>query len=152
VHSLLGSRSWQAGVAQTGRNRTINREKFDRATLEAELADPGSLRCQVYAAYRALLQARAAEPAFDPYGEQRVPDVGEGVFALLRLSPEGSAPVLCLHNVSSQTQTVRVGPAETGGYGGVWGDLLSGETCGAAGPQLECTLPPYAVRWLKSER
>ena len=28
VHSLLGSRNWPEGVAQTGHNRTINRRKF----------------------------------------------------------------------------------------------------------------------------
>jgi sucrose phosphorylase len=138
-------------VAETGRNRTINRKKFERATLEAELEDPGSLRSRVYTAYRALLEARAREPAFDPYGEQRVLDVGEGVFALLRLAPEGRAPALCLHNVSGEAQTVSVESAETGEYEGEWMDLLSGQRCGAAGAQLECTLPPYAVRWLKPE-
>jgi sucrose phosphorylase len=149
VHSLLGSRSWQEGVAETGRNRTINRQKFDRARLETELADPGSLRSQVYTAYRTLLRARAVEPAFDPYGEQRVLDVGAGVFALLRLAPEGGAPVLCLHNVSDQTQTVRLGVSEIGSRLGVWVDLLTGEEQSGNGAGLVCTLSPYAVRWLK---
>jgi len=66
VHSLLGSRSWQEGVERTGRNRTINRQKFERAALEAELADQDSLRWRVFAAYRDLLRARASEPAFHP--------------------------------------------------------------------------------------
>jgi sucrose phosphorylase len=151
VHSLLGSRSWQEGVAETGRNRTINRQKFDRATLEAELDDPGSLRGQVYTAYRALLHARSQEPAFDPYGEQRVLEVGEGVFALLRLAKEG-APVLCLHNVSGQAQTVRLGSQAIGTSSGVWTDLLSDERCEAGEAGLVYALPPYAVRWLKPSK
>jgi sucrose phosphorylase len=150
VHSLLGSRSWREGVAQTGRNRTINRQKFDRATLEAELEDPGSLRSQVYTAYRAMLQARSKERAFDPYGEQRVLDVGVGVFALLRLAPEGGVPVLCLHNVSDQVQTVRIGAAEIGARRGPWGDLLSDNEYGSDGASLVCTLPPYGIRWLRA--
>jgi sucrose phosphorylase len=149
VHSLLGSRSWHEGVAQTGRNRTINREKFDRAKLEAELADPGSLRSQVYAAYRALLEARAVEPAFDPYGEQRVLDVGEGVFALLRRAPEGGAPVLCLSNVSGHEQAVQTDVSAHGLPSGIWSDLISGEKRLAGEGGLSIVLPPYAVRWLK---
>ena len=38
-HSLFGSRSWRAGVDLTGRNRTINRQKFERAGFESELTD-----------------------------------------------------------------------------------------------------------------
>jgi len=148
VHSLLGSRSWQEGVAQTGRNRTINREKFDQATLEAELADPGSLRSQVYTAYRTMLQARAQEPAFDPYGEQRVLEVGEGVFALLRLAPDGGAPVLCLHNVSGQAQMVQIECDDLGMPSGRWRDLLSATTYPGDRDGLALKLVPYQVCWL----
>jgi sucrose phosphorylase len=58
VHSLLGSRSWRKGVAQMGRNRTINRQKFELDTLERELADPSSLRSLVFGTYGDLLRAR----------------------------------------------------------------------------------------------
>ncbi len=36
-HSLFGSRGWPEGVTITGQNRTINRQKFDRAEVEREL-------------------------------------------------------------------------------------------------------------------
>ena len=32
-HSLFGSRGWREGVDLTGRNRTINRQKFDLPAL-----------------------------------------------------------------------------------------------------------------------
>ena len=51
VHSLFGSRNWQEGVAATGQNRTINRRKFTRAALEAELADSASIPHQVFTRY-----------------------------------------------------------------------------------------------------
>ena len=38
-HSLFGSRGWHAGVDLTGRNRTINRQKFAAAAFENELTD-----------------------------------------------------------------------------------------------------------------
>ena len=144
VHSLLGSRNWREGVAQTGHNRTINRQKFDRASLEAELAAPDSLRHQVFSAYTRLLRARAAEPAFHPYGRQQVLFLNKGVFALLRISLNGESRVLCLHNVSAKEQPVQIDLRP-----GEWRDLLTGETYPARGNGFSITLPPYAVRWLK---
>ena len=38
IHSLLGSRSWQAGVEQTGRLRSINRENLRMSTVTAASA------------------------------------------------------------------------------------------------------------------
>ena len=104
-HSLFGSRSWRAGVDLTGRNRTINRQKFDLATFESDLADRASLPNQVFHRYAQYLQARSASSAFHPHGEQRVLDCGKAIFALLRLSPDGSRRVLCLHNISDKSQS-----------------------------------------------
>ena len=154
VHSLIGSRSWQEGVAQTGRNRTINRQKLDRAELEWDLADPASFRHRAFAAYRRLLQARTAQPAFHPYGGQRVVTLNEAVFALLRTALDGNSHVLCLHNVSDRVQSVHLLPSELGLATGNWLDLLTdevhtvGHDSGRNGWTL--SLPPYAVRWIRA--
>jgi sucrose phosphorylase len=107
-HSLFGSRNWREGVALTGRNRTINRQKFDLATFESELADELSLRHLVFHHYTQLLRARSTSPAFHPHGRQQVLDFGNAIFALLRLSPDASQRILCLHNISNQPQNVIV--------------------------------------------
>jgi sucrose phosphorylase len=104
-HSLFGSRSWREGVDLTGRNRTINRQKFDLTTFESKLVDETSLRHHVFHRYAQYLQARSASSAFHPHGGQRVLDCGESIFALLRLSPDGSRRVLCLHNISDKPQS-----------------------------------------------
>jgi sucrose phosphorylase len=149
VHSLLGSRSWTEGVELTGHNRTINRQKLERATLERELADPGSLRYQVFAAYRRLLRARASDAAFHPHGGQQVLAAPEAIFALLRTAPDGGSRVLCAHNVSAREQTWQLQPAEFGAGPGPWHDLLTGEDHPAGPDGLHLSLPPYAIRWLK---
>jgi glycosidase len=149
VHSLLGSRSWQEGVALTGHNRAINRQKLDRASLERELADPGSLRQQVFAAYSRLLRARASDPAFHPHGDQRVLFLDEGIFALLRTSPGGGSRVLCLHNVTDRAQSVRLIPDDLNQPPGAWRDLLSGEVFEVGRGGLSLPLAAYAVRWLR---
>ena len=147
-HSLFGSRGWPEGVAQTGRNRTINRQKLDLAELEAELADPASLRAQVFSRYTALLAARAASLAFHPNGGQRVISCADAVFALLRSVPGGGEAVLCLQNVANQTEVVP-GIATVLGPDG-WCDLITGHSRGA-GPDGLIELKPYETLWLTKE-
>lgn len=105
-HSLFGSRNWLEGVQTNHYNRAINRQKLDRVSLEDELADQNSLRSQVFRHYRHLLLLRASSAAFHPNGGQKILDVGHGVFAVLRKSPDGVQSVLCLQNVTAQPQTV----------------------------------------------
>jgi sucrose phosphorylase len=150
VHSLIGSRGWNEGVVQTGQKRTINREKLDRAALERELADPESLRSRVFTAYRRLLDARAADPAFHPSGEQRVLMLNESVCTFLRVSLDGSSRVLCAHNVSEQMQELRFLPADLDLPVRTWRDLLTGEEYRADSGGVTLTLPPYAIRWWKT--
>jgi sucrose phosphorylase len=148
VHSLIGSQSWHDGWVQTGRNRTINREKLDRTILEQQMDDPHSLRYQVFRAYRRLLDARAAEPAFHPHGDQQVLELDERVFTLLRTSPGGDRRVLCVHNVSEQVQSLRICPTGLNLPAGKWRDLISGREYHIR-EETALSLQPYAVLWLK---
>jgi sucrose phosphorylase len=123
-HSLFGSRGWPEGVKQTGRVRTINRQKITRSELERELADAGSERYRIFEGYRRLLEQRAASPAFNPYAPQDVLDCGDAVFALRRTSLDGAESVLCLHNVTGYPQRVQM-------------------------DRRSILLQPYEVSWLK---
>jgi sucrose phosphorylase len=148
-HSLFGSRGWREGVQLTGRNRTINRQKIDLAAFEGELADVSSLRHQVFHCYAQLLRARSASAAFHPHGKQRVLDCGNPIFALLRLSPDGNQRVLCLHNVSDQTQRVTVDLEDISGLlsAGLT-DLLKNEPISdPLNGTLE--LKPHQTLWLR---
>jgi len=153
VHSLLGSRGWPEGVELTGRNRTINRQKFARADLESELADPASLRSTIFRRYARLLQARAASPAFHPCGAQHVLDAGEAVLAVLRLAPDHSARVLCLQNLASQPCAPNVDLASIFRMphaSETISDLVSGQPRPLeAGGSL--MLRPYQTLWLASQ-
>ena len=150
-HSLFGSRGWPEGVKLTGRNRSINRQKFERAGLEQALADPTSRQRRVFSRYRQLLGARASSPAFNPYGAQRTLDCGEAVFALLRTAPAGGEEVLCLENVSAEPQTPSINVEA------LWGlspaasevtDLITGAQFAVRG-NMPVALAPYQTRWLR---
>jgi glycosidase len=107
-HSLFGSRNWREGVQTTHRNRTINRQKLERSSLERELADHSSLRSQVFGRFRRLLLLRASSAAFHPNSEQSILNVGREVFGVLRQSFDGRQRMLCLQNVSAQTQVATI--------------------------------------------
>ena len=148
VHSLFGSRNWREGVAETGRNRTINRRKFQRAELEAELADPDTVAHQVFARYKALLQVRQREPAFHPAGSQKVLDLHPALFSFVRTAPDDSSRVLCIHNVANQPVTLTL---DLGDYFAVVEpvvDLISGRQYGTDGAAT-LTVAPYEVLWLR---
>jgi hypothetical protein len=70
--------------------------------LQRELADQSSLRARVFKQYRQLLLAKSASAAFHPHGTQQVLDLHPAVFAVERISPDGKARVLCLHNISAE--------------------------------------------------
>jgi sucrose phosphorylase len=148
-HSLFGSRGWREGVDLTGRNRTINRQKFDLSTFESEVNDPGSIRHHVFDRYAQLLRARSASPAFHPHGQQHVLDAGKGIFALLRISPGDEERVLCLHNISDRSQSVRISKEDRDG--------LSASPCVdlITDRQMESpisgnlALEPYQTLWLR---
>ena len=105
IHSLLGSRNWKEGVALTGKERTINRQKLNLDELEKALHSPGSLRAKVFKGYGKLLVERSKSAAFHPQGAQRILNFGKGIFAVLRISPDGRERMLCLHNVTGETQS-----------------------------------------------
>lgn len=111
-HSLFGSRGDRAGAEASGIPRRINRQKLERTRLEAELAEPASLRARVFGGLRELLRRRAASPAFAPHAPAEVLALDPRVFAVRRHSLDGRERVLCLHNVSAQP--VRLAPPGSG--------------------------------------
>jgi len=144
-HSLFGSRSWRAGALQTEQNRTINREKLERATLERALSDPASLQYRVFARLAQLLRVRAAHPAFNPFGDQRVMSFGDAIFAVERIAPGDAQHVLCLQNVSVNIQRVDLGvwPSPS-----VTRDLIDVVTHQRFAASDQINLSPYQTLWL----
>ncbi|MBI3165927.1 MAG: sugar phosphorylase [Chloroflexi bacterium] len=137
-HSLFGSRNWTEGVKQTGRNRTINREKVNLNELQSQLADEKSLRYKVFFRYTELLKARRSSPAFDPHGTQGIVAAHDSVFGLERISPDGKFRALCLHNVSAEQVNF-----QTNYSSGT--NLLTNQVL----PISNITLEPYQTLWIK---
>lgn len=137
-HSLFGSRGWPEGAKQTGRNRTLNRQKCQFDELRNQLEDKSSLRSKIFTRYAQLLKARGQHPAFHPHGKQSILNMHPSVFAVERISPNNSSRVLCLHNVSQQTVLF-----PTQFNSGI--DIATNQTLQVS----NIALTPYQILWIK---
>jgi sucrose phosphorylase len=151
-HSLFGSRNWMEGVEQTGRYRTINREKLNRQQLETEIKDPQSLRFQIYNGYHQMLSIRRKHAVFHPSGRQDVLFLGENLFTLRRTSPDGDSQVICLFNVSDHNVDLSINLSDQfQGSPTAVVDLINQEFHNCPESVYKAVLGPYQVSWLKPD-
>lgn len=108
-HSLVGTRNDLAGMEKTGRARSINRRKFERAELEAILDDTQCVSSHVYRGYCQLLDVRIQQPAFHPdAGQTVIAHDNPAVVAFSRTSQTGDQTIWCVTNVSGSTQSASI--------------------------------------------
>ena len=139
IHSLLGSRNWTEGIKQTGRARTINREKLQVEKLIEELDQPASFRSQIFFPYLELIKTRKRQSAFHPNAGFEILQLDPKVFAIQRTAKDQT--IYALTNISSKT--VAVSLAETASAGHAI-DLINGKTVNTGIFNLD----PYQYMWL----
>jgi sucrose phosphorylase len=139
IHSLLGSRNWLEGVKQTGRGRTVNREKLDVEEVVAEINDPGSFRAKVFFPYINMIKVRKKHDAFHPNAGFEILDIDPKLFAIKRLSEDQT--IYAVTNISTVEVPVSLSAA---GMPGQMTDLISGEKVDTGSFQLK----PYQFVWL----
>jgi len=141
IHSILGSRNWTAGVRQTKRYRTINREKLQIDTLLPQLKYPGTFRSQIFYPYLDIIKIRKNQPAFHPKAGFKVLDINSKVFGILRFCDDQQ--VYSVTNISSEPVTVSLPEKAVPSF---LTDLITGERFNT---QL-LNLTPYQYVWLSS--
>jgi sucrose phosphorylase len=144
VHSLFGSSNNKEGLKETGRARSINREKFQLVDLEKKLGDESSRAAKILKSYNHYLEVRKNQPSFKPLASQQIIDIDKHVFSLLRFVDDKTERILCLVNISNQEVVLSI---EIQGIDpkSSWRDLLTGKEY-ALSP---LKLTPYQVLWLK---
>jgi sucrose phosphorylase len=148
-HSIVGSQNWREGAEKTGRYRTINREKLQLGKLEADLANPGSLRSYVYQGYCQLLEARKAHAAFNPFGGQEIISLHPQIFAVLRTSPDGNEQILCLQNISVNKHEIIIDLSLFPFHpNGSVIEVIRKKRFSVTHNKLHLKLGPYEVLWL----
>lgn len=100
INSYLGAENDREGVKKTGRNRSINREKFDYGQIMKELETAENQKAQILRALEKLIRARKSCDAFDAHAGQTVLKEQKELFSYLRTGK--TKTVLCLHNFSDR--------------------------------------------------
>ena len=152
VHGFMGTSNDLGRVKETGVKRDVNRAFIDSEQAARDMADPGSKLFLIRSAAAKLHLLRTRHRAFHPRGGQKVLHLSPGVFAVVRISPEGDDRILALTNVTEKKIRLKVPLADVGTEAGLWRDLVSETQREARGGALEIPLEPYQVAWLKPER
>jgi sucrose phosphorylase len=139
IHSLLGSRNWTEGVGQTGRARTVNREKLQIEEVIKELKDPESFRSRVFYPYIDLIKTRKKQPAFHPNAAFEILEIEPRIFAIKRSAADQT--VYALTNITADEISLTLSEKELPVR---MTDLISGEILNTD----LFTLEPYQYVWL----
>lgn len=145
---LYGALNDSAGVEKTGRNRSINREKWNRTSLEADLAEGGPYH-EVFSEYLLILRRRRSYGAFHPGAGQRIHDGGSDFFVVERIASDHS--IVCIYNFTPQKQTFK-GLDRIEGIDGInsFAEIISGKTLRPR--KRGITLNPYQAVWLVAKK
>jgi len=149
-NSITGTPNWIEGVeCEGGYNRAINRRKWNRDELDAELDNPESARAKVFTSYHRLLHRRKDHPAFHPSAPMKVHDLGPDYFCFTRTATDEQESILCLFNLTANERKVPISHLEALGVPqtGSARDIFSSSTL-RIGPNRNITLAPYQATWL----
>ena len=141
-HSLAGTPNYLQGVESTGRNRTINRRKWQEDELLRVLEDREGPQAIIFYRYCDMLRRRAEHPAFHPSARQEVLPLGDAVFGFIREAGKAGGRITCLFNFTASEQTIK-SSAVGGNVSRV--DLLTGSRTEAGEDIL---LRPHQALWL----
>ncbi len=149
IHSLFGSRNCYSCVEDTGRTRSINREKFSVSELLENLDDDKNIHSLVFSGYKQLLSIRRSHPAFNPNAPQKVLDSNKHVFTLLRSGVMQQEHILCLVNVSPQHHAVQIDLDKLGLLNTkTFTDLIGGHAFSPISGKLDLDIMGFQSMWL----
>jgi len=141
IHSVLGSRNWEAGVRQTQSARTINREKLQVDEVLSQLNNPETFRAQIFNRYIKLIKARRKQPAFHPNADFEILGIDPQVFVIARHAK--NQKLYAITNISSRPITASLSSA---GSSVRMKDVITGEIFSTDA----VTLNPYQFLWLST--
>lgn len=146
IHSFLATSNDLAGVATTGRNRSINRYKWNYEELESKLQDPDSTQTKVMKEMSRRIQIRRRQPAFHPNATQyTLHPMNSSLFVFWRQSIYREQSIFCINNLSDRVQKLQLSDINLICID-PWHDLLSGQVIEDIN---DCfVLQPYQCAWI----
>ena len=149
IHSLLATRNYHEGVAETGHNRTINRYKWNINELETALADPTTPHAKVFQELSRLIGIRRRQRAFHPNATQyTLHPLNPAIFAFWRQSMARDQSIFSIHNLSNQPQELQLSDLNLLDTD-EWIDLISGDHLVSLG--ADYLIQPYQSLWITNK-
>ncbi len=149
IHSFLATPNDNAGVAKTGRNRSINRHKWNYEDLEPKLNDPNSAQAIVMREMSRRIQIRRRQPAFHPNATQyTLHPMNKCLFAFWRQSIYRDQSIFCVNNLSDRPQELQLSDINLICID-PWHDLLSGQVIEDISDRF--ILKPYQCAWITNQ-
>src|SRR6056297_2106333 len=145
IHSLLATPYDLAGVQTTGRNRSINRHRWDAEQLEGLLQDESSATARVHGELLRRLRLRAEQAAFHPAATQFTLILDNHFFGFWRQSIDRQQSIFAVHNLTNQPQPLSLEELNLISTDH-WTDILSGQPM--PGMYESITVAPYQCLWI----
>lgn len=143
-HSLTATINDHNGVERSGRLRSINRRRWDKAELSELLDSRSTPTRESFTSLKRRLELRANEPCFHPESPQRVLDTPPGLFAIQRGPLPDGRRLLAIYNISEKRQPLDLPELDEN----PWYDVLKDGT--PWDPKERDILRPYRSLWLVS--
>lgn len=144
IHSLLATPNDQDGVEATQHNRSINRRKWNWPELQQELSTD-TVHSRVFCELTRRMQLRRKHAPFHPNATQFTLQLSGAFFAFWRQSHDRSQSIFCVHNMTDQTQELRLSDLNLISTD-AWYDAISGNQLDEQTTVLEVT--PYQSLWI----
>jgi len=142
-NSLFGKSNDEAKYIITGNNRDVNRYRWNENNLLKRLKDNKSKQFIFYKNITNLLNIRRKHKAFHPNAFRATIDLGSKVFCLKRISIDKKQTIICITNISSETQNPKLNKKYH-----MWKNLIN--------PQIKfkdkdyLSLKPFETMWLSN--
>jgi sucrose phosphorylase len=149
IHSLLATPNDLEGVEATGRNRSINRHKWNYNELGKRLHNSKSPQSIVLKEMCRRIKIRRQQSAFHPNATQyTLHPLNKSIFMFWRQSLYREQSIFCINNLSDRTQklnlsTLNLTITES------WCDLLGGQIIEDI--YAKFTLKPYQCAWISNK-
>ena len=150
LHGLFGSKNDADAVLDEGETRSISRRSFDRDSLYQTLDDPETSTHKIAYGFGDMILKRTHEKAFHPNAAQRVLQISDAVFALVRTSIDEKEEILCITNITAHDQRITVDLSAQGLNSKSWLDILSDRSFLAHQGTLSLNLSSYQAVWVKN--
>ncbi len=151
LHGFLGSKNDADLVLEERQTRSINRKTLRKKELLQSLNNPETTTYHVTRRLVRLIEIRSRQRAFHPNSPQKILNISDSLFSVLRYTEDQKEIILTLVNVTSKPLKIEVNLLEWGVLGNHhWHDLISKKTFKTQDHILKLPIEPYAVLWLKA--